>query len=1684
MVTTLLPLSYSSSNYKLSEEFDLDQRTTVAPNKIIELSNGSYLANGDFDLIDDQAAGGLALYTLQGQFKPFSKSLPLLNTQVNQAVLNSDGSYSITFTQGSPELGIDARSLVQFSSKGEILKITDLGELSGHILLENNRILAFRNEYDSRVPDSQYTQAQRYVLNSNGTFDLDNSFNAPRVKGDTRTIHPLPNGQYLLVGQYRNSETLKVGSFMKLDSNGQATSGFDPQGFYSEHLDYNPYALHALSNGDILILSDTIDGPSPFRLTAQGKIDTTFSTPNGLYIHSSSEIFLAPDNSYIVSGYSGQFGQTLPPIIKLQRDGNVDSSFELDKNGLFASTERGSITAIAATQQGLLVFGKMNTETESAGYAIISTDGTATATEAGRLESLAATSAHWTPSGELMTGTAIFRADGSRRTTFERDYNRKLTPLSNGTFVTSDFQFYDETISLLDRPNVPPNYWFAGEFPDGGFMARETNGKWGHDLAYVRLQKDGSVDTRFPRLSANLSILTISDEHIYYTEGSSGAEAQHVNRMDLHGVVDPTFEIKNLYGDLTRMRVTANGIYIPSVRIGEEKREKLLGARFELDGTLDETYAPETSIELSQDRKNLLVPPNTNVYARDGSSARLGSKPGEFSRETLFSISPSGEVTEVDSTLQWEGAQVDISATGDLYISGTALIGSGSIDANARYNKNAIGFSTPFLQKVSFSAAPLSIDITILDAEDIQLSWRKDGIVLAGENSSSLSFPSLTASDAGNYVLHAEAEGKIHTFGPITLLPPQSPTFTTHPSDREIVAGEDPVFEAGASALPAPKYQWYRDGIPIPGESFPRLSIDDAGLQSLGTYRLKATNELGSSWSQPALLTSPTEYSQRAVSLEITAKQQSHIFDILPSEQGGYLTKTTKSSDGFETVFKYHYIDASASDPILLPTPALPNGYDKLYICNRTGTKFAYTDFYPEGSLKVTRFVRLNTDYTIDDTFGAHTIEGRFLPLPTFQQWPDGTTWVDTGFQAVEISPSGETKELKRNEQFTGLYGANQFYGPLSLQLDDGTYTLMNLRDNYVSRIDADGAAAAENNRYYFGYSSSDEHLTAIWADGTVLYNLPDENKLIARTLGGDEKWTIDLTDWTVPYAEFFAAVGNDDTKRYLVAYKGDSFKETKTFWIQADGSHNFNTPSSFTGLLAYSSIHALPSEQVVLLGKTRDGSNQSGAVLVNPDGTLVATTTLTDFVPAQPSFVRSNRDGNALFIAHPGTHVNGYETGPIAKMNADGTLDTAFKTDLEDLNGHSLIDIIALDGDYLAALTKFNYVYTVHLLDSSGSFVVRWEIDNLTGRVPLVFRHEGEKPGLLTIASRPSTTRVSRYLLDGSIDPTFKSGTLPHIAWFTSAAVGPEGNIYILQEQPNRLFKLNADGSADDSFAFDPNAEPLRNITTDRTGKILAQTADSLTIQRFNPDGSRDTTFRSDSHPRFHTRFIRTLPNGRILAERLIFTETGEIDTSTGIRFDDSLGASFGNRFANTSFDFDSKKSSVRIYSFEGPPAVTRQPRNLVAEIGSTTTLAIDVDNPKMRYLWKRNGEQIPDENGNRLVLSPLSQLHAGTYSVTMIWDEGELELPSFTVSTKNPSTQILEAPKLEAQATPSTLECSWTPNERTSFELFYSEDLIYWEVAPITTRNSTEKKTTSIPLTPQSSKVFVRLHPAGNFQ
>ncbi|HXP63543.1 MAG TPA: immunoglobulin domain-containing protein [Dongiaceae bacterium] len=139
-------------------------------------------------------------------------------------------------------------------------------------------------------------------------------------------------------------------------------------------------------------------------------------------------------------------------------------------------------------------------------------------------------------------------------------------------------------------------------------------------------------------------------------------------------------------------------------------------------------------------------------------------------------------------------------------------------------------------------------------------TWRLNGQAVANNASAkpqTLTIENVRPNQAGTYsvVIQNGVVSLTSATATLTVLQPlQPPIITSGPSDLVVRAGRPAAFQVQASGDPLPRYQWFFNDKPFPGETNSRFQISAAWPTNAGPYFVVATNAAGAQTTKTARL--------------------------------------------------------------------------------------------------------------------------------------------------------------------------------------------------------------------------------------------------------------------------------------------------------------------------------------------------------------------------------------------------------------------------------------------------------------------------------------------------------------------------------------------------------------------------------------------------------------------------------------------------------------------------------------------------------------------------------------------------------------------------------------------------------------------------------------------------------------
>ena len=150
------------------------------------------------------------------------------------------------------------------------------------------------------------------------------------------------------------------------------------------------------------------------------------------------------------------------------------------------------------------------------------------------------------------------------------------------------------------------------------------------------------------------------------------------------------------------------------------------------------------------------------------------------------------------------------------------------------------------------------------EGQGLSYQWYKDGVAIAGATSRGYVIADATVSTAaGSYTVRvANAAGSVTSSAAnVGILP----LVSTQPTSVYKAAGQAASFSVSVLGVGPFTYQWFKDGVAIPGANASSCSIAAVSAASVGSYAVSVSNAVGTVQSQPAslqLVTAPVIMTQ------------------------------------------------------------------------------------------------------------------------------------------------------------------------------------------------------------------------------------------------------------------------------------------------------------------------------------------------------------------------------------------------------------------------------------------------------------------------------------------------------------------------------------------------------------------------------------------------------------------------------------------------------------------------------------------------------------------------------------------------------------------------------------------------------------------------------------------------------
>ena len=281
--------------------------------------------------------------------------------------------------------------------------------------------------------------------------------------------------------------------------------------------------------------------------------------------------------------------------------------------------------------------------------------------------------------------------------------------------------------------------------------------------------------------------------------------------------------------------------------------------------------------------------------------------------------------------------------------------------------------------------------------------------------------------------------------------------------------------------------------------------------------------------------------------------------------------------------------------------------------------------------------------------------------------------------------------------------------------------------------------------------------------------------------------------------------------------------------------------------------------------------------------------------------------DGKILLAGYF-NQIGGQPRTGFARLRADGTLDAAFNPDFGSSIDTSAL-LVQTDGKILVggAFTTVNGVLRNRIarLNADGSLDTGFSLGADSSIITFMPQPDGKVlvGGVFTQFGGQPRHRLARLNADGTLDAGFNPDAND---WVGTLAVQPDGKILvgggfttIGGKARNRLARLNADGTVD--AGFNPNLDStVWSLAVQPDSKILVSGFFSVVcgqtrnrIARLNADGTLDAGFNPNASDGVHTLAVQA--DGQIILAGRFLTLGGQARRRLGrVNADGSLDLSF----------------------------------------------------------------------------------------------------------------------------------------------------------------------------------------------
>ncbi|GAB5559473.1 MAG: hypothetical protein SynsKO_11200 [Synoicihabitans sp.] len=1002
--------------------------TTIKP-----LPDGRYYLAGVFDSVNGIVRGPLVRFLADGTVDTTFQSPLGEGASVVGVVLQEDGKLVVggTFSwqtgeysdpetkygSGLIRLNPDGRIDEAFQSHGFFSSLSSISETADGRLLITGGFNAYPDNQGHPIPRSKFA-----VLHADGSLDQ-------TVVPETTVSVPydavqLADGRFLIGGGSYGAK------LQCLESDGSLVETFtDP---FDVSIGQIVYDLIPLNDGGAIVAGDLgASWESPlWRIDSEGTRNPDFAELGEIPFTAVTLAEPARDGGYWVSSDRGT-SSSRPPLIKVDSAGNREESFELNGTSVLAE-----VSALWEGADGKLRLGGKTNDGNSLDYAVANaTNGSLESSSTLLLGAIsdiwaieAAGPSQWWLAGEFdrvngISTDGLFKIDsaGAIIATYDLGWtesssvSRLRREADGGLLVAGRFYIArgipDETpFGTADHlVRITPDGQLDPDFPlavsssqyAGGISGGEVNdiartpagnlllmGNFNSVQGQSRsglamLTPDGNLDTGFDPGDTgvppfNLQQVEIDSRGRIYVRGQftnfGGSGLRSVVRLLPDGSVDPTFDgLPSTANDSSSILVDSNDdLWVGLFKSSPSSSDSPPLVRFRADGGFEDSFLVEG---IDGTPRSLTQQPDGKVLVNGVSTIPTIN----VEREKIVRLNQDGSID-----LSFVG--VDFLQT----LGSVTVLDDGRIFVTRHPQHTNLG--APRFGFSEVGQAPLvteqPMDLPVTQGADVTLQlvatgstplsyqWLRNGVALPGETADSIHIDDINAEDIGDYVAEVRNAFGVTLSSAATLSAADSiPVVTEQPIEQFAYAREAVTLTVTATGSDHLRYQWYRDGVALPGENSATLTLASASIADTGVYFARVTNGLSQTSSLPTrVVIAPTEnpgFGRVPMNSDFLFERARYQIDALANagEGGWFIAGSFGSADGVRVGSPIRVLaDGTVDNQFSFPAPVPGTRVDIRQIAVQADGTVLVAGYFLLASGHQ-HLVRLNSDGTIDPTF-------------------------------------------------------------------------------------------------------------------------------------------------------------------------------------------------------------------------------------------------------------------------------------------------------------------------------------------------------------------------------------------------------------------------------------------------------------------------------------------------------------------------------------------------------------------------------------------------------------------------------------------------------------------------------------------------------------------------------------------